>query len=640
MPDRYSLADWFSRTLAPLLGAVGDLADPCPAPDGRHIACTGVVQRGLGRPPEKRLYLIDPERRSLRELPGDRQVHGAATWSPDSGRLAAIQESDASDAHQLWIIEPDASREGRALPLPGWAEYVEWSPDGRRILIGVAPDGVDRAGALGSDRVGKTAPASDAAPTTTRWLALLDPVTGAWERVTSPGLNVWEAGWCGPDALVLLVSDDASEDSWYSSRVIRLALESRATELLYRPVPEFGSSPQLGWLTASLDGRWVGLIEGVCSDRGLVAGDVRILDLVTGASASFPAGFDATSLARSDHSGRFVSAGLRGPCNVVATIDATTQRIETFWEGTDFLGGARRFPKVVVGGERIFAIAENLDTPTGLVELTLGRRRRIWSVADTADDTGLRGVTSRWVSWKSSDGTEIHGLLTLPSGVPRGLLLWVHGGPVSVSADQWKGRPASMSYLLAEGIAIFRPNPRGSVGGGRESVARLVGDLGGVDTEDVLSGLDWLSSEVLGALPTAVGGESYGGYLTAWLLTETTRFKAAVVSSPITDWTSFQQTSNIRRFAEAFATGPALGRNPLRRASEITTPTLVIVGGRDRCTPPGEGRQLHDALRAGGRAPARLVEYPHIGHVPREFPALLNYSEAIRTWFTDFLWAG
>jgi dipeptidyl aminopeptidase/acylaminoacyl peptidase len=309
------------------------------------------------------------------------------------------------------------------------------------------------------------------------------------------------------------------------------------------------------------------------------------------------------------------------------------------WSDDAFAGGDRRFPVAATGGENdLYTLHERFAEPCAVLHVRNGRAERVFAAAGLAD-AGVGCLRYDHVGWEGVDGCELNGLLAIPNGGPRGLVVWLHGGPVSVSTDQWAARPSAMAYLLAQGFAVFRPNPRGSVGTGRNSVSALMGDLGGTDADDVVAGVRHILAMGL-VRPAAVGvaGESYGGFLSAWLVTQSSLFAAAAVISPITDWRTFRRDSNIAKFAELFVGGlHDTTRSPVRFANRVTTPTLTIVGGLDRCTPPGEGRQWHDALRRHRRAPVKLVEYATVAHIPRDFPELISYHQEISDWFTRHL---
>jgi dipeptidyl aminopeptidase/acylaminoacyl peptidase len=131
----------------------------------------------------------------------------------------------------------------------------------------------------------------------------------------------------------------------------------------------------------------------------------------------------------------------------------------------------------------------------------------------------------------------------------------IHGGPVWHWRPGWLGRLRGLPLLMLiqRGYAIFLPNSRGSSGYGQEFVRRVRGDMNGADTFDYLSGLDHLIETGI-ADPQRIGvtGTSYGGNMTAWLITQDTRFSAAVTVAPHTNQVTEHLLSNIPQFVELF----------------------------------------------------------------------------------------
>jgi dipeptidyl aminopeptidase/acylaminoacyl peptidase len=194
--------------------------------------------------------------------------------------------------------------------------------------------------------------------------------------------------------------------------------------------------------------------------------------------------------------------------------------------------------------------------------------------------------------------------------------------------------------LVRRGYAIFLPNPRGSSGRGRDFARRVIGDMGGADAHDVLAGIDHLVERRL-ADPKRLGvtGISYGGFMTSWLITMDQRFAAAVPVAPITNHVTEHLVSNIPHFCALFLrdsyanpSGQYFLRSPVMYANRVKTPTLNICGALDRCTPPVEAMQFHNALLENG-AESVLVTYPEEGHGIRKLPASIDYAARVVTWF-------
>ena len=131
--------------------------------------------------------------------------------------------------------------------------------------------------------------------------------------------------------------------------------------------------------------------------------------------------------------------------------------------------------------------------------------------------------------------------------------------------------------------------------------------------------------------------------MTCHLIGQTNRFAAAVAVCPVTDWVSERLTSNLATFCDLFLQadikeidGPYTRRSPVYFAASVETPVLLVCGALDASTPPGQSEEYFNAIRLNGGT-AALVTYPQEGHRPRSFPALIDYSARITSWFHSFL---
>jgi dipeptidyl aminopeptidase/acylaminoacyl peptidase len=296
-----------------------------------------------------------------------------------------------------------------------------------------------------------------------------------------------------------------------------------------------------------------------------------------------------------------------------------------------------------------FAITtESWHHPTDLVVIGEdGVRRSIAPSAHAGTDLVASWIGARRrLAWTAPDGREIEGLITLPEGEgPFPLIVSVHGGPIWAYQDFWPG--VFTALLAARGYAILQPNPRGSWGRGQAFARAVVGDMGGADAQDVLTGVDHAVAEGL-ADPDRVGvmGGSYGGFMAAWLPCVDGRFKAAVSIAPVTDWYSERFGSNLGVWSADFLGGDPLERqahyherSPVLRAGTNRTPTLFTAGYRDRATPLGQAIEMHRALREHGVA-TDVALYPLEGHGVRTFPGILDLTTRTLAWFERFMPAG
>jgi dipeptidyl aminopeptidase/acylaminoacyl peptidase len=599
-----------------------------------------------------RICLTDLTNGDTRVLTFGPNTDRAPKLSPDGRHIAFLSDRRKAGDYQLYLLDIE-SGECRATPaVEGWVEYLHWSPNGRRILLSVAGHGADLSGAQGA------ATSKTAAQDLPAWLPIVD--TGAegyrWRRAWVYDLeenrvsqfspadsNIWEAAWCGNDAIAAVVSPGPGEGLWYTARLSIIQTEGGARRDIYGPQDQ----NQLGWPSGSPSGRHVAVVEALCSDRWIVAGDLRLIDTKTREPRKVATrGIDVTHTEwRSDR--HLLIAGHRGFETVVALYDVQAGELEEVWRSEEITTSG--FYTVIAGfGEPgdCALVGEGFTRAPEIAVIRNGRYQAIKSFDPGAQEalSALAGVET--VKWKAPDGLEIQGLLLKPQGLgPHPVILNVHGGPVWHYRPFWMGRRSIGSLLLLKrGYAIFLPNPRGSTGRGQAFVRPILGDMGGADTYDYLSGLDYLVERGI-ADPARLGvtGGSYGGYMTAWLITQDPRFKAAVAVSPVTNQVTEHLISNIGHFVALFLedsyinpSGKYFERSPINHAHKTKTPTLSTCGVLDRCTPPEEAVQFHNALLENG-VKSVLVTYPQEGHGVRKWPATVDYSARMVGWFEEHL---
>ena len=264
----------------------------------------------------------------------------------------------------------------------------------------------------------------------------------------------------------------------------------------------------------------------------------------------------------------------------------------------------------------------------------------------------IRWGTQERLSYQASDGLDLDGLLILPPGLSRmdgpfPLITWVHGGPPDRYADQFLLGPRSPGQWLATArYAVFLPNPRGGVGHGRDFAAAVLRSVGGADWSDIVSGIDLLIAEgVADPDRLGIGGASYGGFMAAWAIGQTNRFKAAIVDAGISDWGMLLATNEFGTMDAALSgscgwegTGPHPHDqvSPISFASKVRTPVLIVHGEDDTNVPVGQAIYFHRALSWFG-VEHELVIYPREGHRYVERNHQLDLLRRTRAWFERWL---
>jgi dipeptidyl aminopeptidase/acylaminoacyl peptidase len=635
----------------PGTGQISDATEVHVAPDGRYAVFAGTIVDKFNGSPPTRVCRIDLSSADIRIMTFGQNTDRLPKYSPDGRRVAFLSDRHEKGDFQLYLLNLIT---GAAQPAPfteGWVEYLHWSPDGHRILLGVAGHGSDVAGVQGaiatkqidSADLPSWMPKIEAGERDYQWRRayVYDCTTHSVRQVSDAGRNIWEAVWCGSDAIAAVASPGPSEGLWYSAQLEVLELETRKHRTLYKP------QDQLGWPVSSPSGRQMAIVEAVCSDRCSVAGELRLLDVLSGqVQKTNTNGVDITYAEwRSDR--ELLVAGHRGLETVVGVYDVGSRAFAEIWSSGDLTAGGYQATLSGLGasGDCVM-IAEGFGRAPEIALIRRGVYQALRSF-DLGSRTYAEHIKSiERLHWPAPDGVEIQGWLLRPQGEgPFPLIMVVHGGPVSHWRPRWLGRAhAHLLLLLKRGYALFLPNPRGSSGRGQDFARRVVGDMGGADTYDYLSGLDNLIKSGIGD-PSRLGvtGQSYGGFMSAWLITQDPRFAAAVAIAPVTNWVTEHLISNISNWVGTFlsdkyinSVGKYSQRSPIMHAHKTRTPTLIICGALDRCTPATEAVQFHRALQENG-VRSMLVTYPDEGHGVRKWPATIDYAARIVGWFQEHI---
>jgi dipeptidyl aminopeptidase/acylaminoacyl peptidase len=598
------------------------------SPDGGRFAMTvSPVAKERGTGLEARLWVSDVggEPAPVGEAG---ETAAAPRFSPDGTRLAYA--SDQGHAGRLSLRVHDRGELGS---ITGSVEDLRWAADGRSLLVLAADLGSDRAGAQTATKIREQG-AAEADPKVFRpaqyWrrLFLVDAATGETREAGPEGVNVFEFDWVGGRA-VAVCTDDPSEGAWYDAWLGLVDVGSRTVERVHTPEWQL-QSPSIS------PGGKVAWIEGFASDRGTVTGTVHLL----GAGPVAPE-LDVTWLSFADEDTLWY-AGWRGSGSLAGRlhVDGAAEELH----GGDLVVGSRFQPRISpsVDGSRVAAVLETVEDPPEIVLFENGSTRILTALNEELRPH-LQTAAWRRYTWESFDGLEIEGLLALPRGGngAHPLVVNVHGGPTAT----WCWSVSGHALLLAqEGYAVFLPNPRGSVGRGQEFARANLGDLGGDDLKDILAGVDALVRDgIADDGRVAITGGSYGGFMSSWAVTQTDRFAAAIPCAVVTDWLSFHLTTNIGRWdrmhmnADPYdAVGEYPKRSAVYHAQRCTTPTLILHGEDDLCTPLSQASELYNALVEAG-CETELVVYPREGHGWLEREHQLDSWQRLRDWLAQHL---
>jgi dipeptidyl aminopeptidase/acylaminoacyl peptidase len=642
------------------------------APDGKHVAFIlreWVPERAR---PRGRLWIVATngadggEPRPLAVGAGE---DACPRWSPDGARLAFLSkrdnehdqpdenthgsdaEHDAADGHsahlQLYVtsVKDGAARDTRRVcALPNGASDLAWSPDGTHISL-ISREGPKPSKdpiAIHADRH--------------RRLWTVRPESDSAEPVTPPNITVWEYAW-SPESrrIAVYFTTGPDETDYYRGQVGIVPAGGGAV----RQVTQL--TRQAAALTWSPDGSRLVYVSGEWSDRGIVGGDVYTLEIEDDRARGEPQNLTpgitcSPSWVRWLPDGkRLLYAAWDGLAHQIGVLDEATGKLTPLQQ--DFVIGDWSWPRLTVSADmtRVAAAHASREHPAdvyvGKVKDEGITWRRISRLNPLAEET-LAVAPAERIDYASVDGTRIEALFTPPvarkerdkkakdtrdTGKPP-LALVVHGGPSGAYQDTWLG--GFLTQLLAgAGYAVLRPNPRGSMGRGVAFTDAVLGDMGGKDLQDVLRGVDEVIARgLVDGERVAILGWSYGGFMVAWAVTQTTRFKAAMMGAGICDFHSFHAESNIpdwdMRFLRADPSEQPEAyreRSAITFVTRITTPTLIIHGEHDLCVPVNQAYAFHRALVERG-VQTELAVYPREGHGFQEREHIKDMEQRLLRW--------
>lgn len=609
------------------------------------IAFSGTMYDAEGGFPVSRVGTIGSDGRLL-VLSPSRSNDTDPKWSPDGKTLAFLSDRGRGGGNfQLFLASAsDFATQRPGVVLEG--EVVEsfaWSHDSRRILLQTAEAGADAAGSASTSRIGSRedqraswTPTVETGSDDGQWrrARIWNVATNELTQVGGADQNVWEADWCGDREIAAIISSNPTEGGWYQTELgVAPANGGRFVSIARPPV-------EIAKVCGSPDGQHIAVIEGRFH-RTVALGSLTIYDSA-GAVALRPLlGAEVSSLTWRD-SDRLAFVGFQAPQTVAGTFSLSTRQAQIEWRTSGTAG--RKVPSGSPVGNRGFVLpAHAFDRYAHIVRVDDDRRERV--VRDFLHD-GAKTVLSKLqtasaISWRGRDGLEILGYLAIPPRVERPpLVAFIHGGPSHLFRDSWTFDNSLATLLVNAGYAVLFPNPRGSSGRGLEFASRVMGDMGGEDTYDILLGVDHvIANYPVDGERLFVTGGSYGGYMTSWLVGQTQRFRAACAIAPLTDMRSQFFTAHHPEFLTLYSCGDPYEnggafdeRSPLRHANKVTTPTLVIAGERDKTTPSSQAMQFHRALVLRG-VPSTLVLYPEEGHAAMRYEAQIDQGVRVLQWF-------
>ena len=625
------------------------LSDAQVSPDGKVIAfVVGDSYVSDGKLPKASIWMVSAEGGDARALTSGPRSDTAPRWSPDGQWLAFLSDREKDGLYQLHLLPRpggEARRLGRVegtISTTRSLKSLEWSSDGQALFFLMTDPETDEDRRRREER--DDAIEFERNPKYTR-LYRMNVGSGETACLSPQGLQIWEfAPAPSGKQFAAVCSSLPFEQSWYTCRLITFQESQAETVVLYAG-PRQVSSP--AW---SPDGKLIAFLSSNWSDRGVVGGGIFVVspdsstphELASDREASF------TWLEWLEDSEGLIAASHEWGEMALSTVRLDSGAQHRLWRGSAMLTEPNwpRFSRDSSG-----SVAVVREDSRQSRQVWLGRHlgdevewSQLTDFNKSAAELELGSVES--IRWKGADGWEMQGFLVLPpeadAKVPCPLVTNVHGGPTFTYGFQYYVDSRWFQQLAVQGIAVFLPNPRGSTGRGLAFAESNIGDMGGKDWEDIQKGIDALIDRGV-ADPGRLGitGGSYGGYMTAWAVTQTDRFKAAVMFAGISDWRSFHGRSYLCdwdtiHYAGADPWDPDgifRPRSPITHVKNVVTPTLILHGEEDLDVPVEQGYFFYRALKDLG-VETELVVYPREPHSIQEKPHILDSNRRTVEWFT------
>lgn len=627
-------------------------SDPQLSPDGERVAFV----RSVPKSPEEyeaTIYVASMEDEP-RQFTAEAGVDSQPRFSPSGDRLAFCSTREEDDRPQLWVMPTDGGEARQITNVIGGIDAIVWSPDGERIGFTQRSTEAEREAGLDLnastdeeyeretpdprviDRLIYRADAHyfDA---TRSHVYTVNPDTEEVTRHTEGERDFSAPEFGDPETLYYAVCREPDPDDSIRYTIESVDLPTGAVEEVVETtgwIPEIAATPE-GKIAYPYTP------EEKASMRQT---ELEVFDPATDETVS-----PTTALDR--------------------TIDPTS----IAWDGEDllFLTPDEGHVKLRRAPATDAPTVETLVAEGTLTGLS-GREGRVAFVRSewdypgdvfVSDENGLTRLTelnadyldSHSVSepeelrFESESGIEVQGWVLTPPEFDRQkrypLAVEIHGGPHamwSTAGTMWH----EFQTLAARGYVVFWCNPRGSVGYGEAFSMAIEADWGAVTGEDVLVGADRVTArEYVDSDDQFVTGGSFGGFMTAWLVGHTDRFRGAVAQRGVYDLASFYGSTDAFKLVEwDFGVTPwddpafLWEQSPVAHADRVTTPTLVVHSDDDFRVPVNNGELFSLALRKHG-VDTRLVRYAREGHElsrSGEPGHVVDRLERIARWFDGY----
>lgn len=607
------------------------VGSPRISPNGDRIAYTVSTTDYDTNSSETRIWLVDRDGGAPTPMTRKGSSASSPKWSPDGGKLSFLSARDGGKT-QVWALDLTAG--GEAVQVTRSEEGVsgyEWAPDGRRLVL-IIKDPAPEKDPAAKTKAGADIPEPwviDRLQFKRDYVGYLDRrrnhlytydlATGKTNQITSGDYDDSQPAWSPDGKTIAFVSNrTADPDDNFDTNIWLVDGDDTGGDgELIQVTTNPGADGSPAW---SPDGKSIAYITETDVDH---------------------APYDVPKLAvtQPGNLAKILTEDLdRGASSPVFSADGSSIYFQVADSGerhlakipagggqvTRVIAGPRRVGTVTVGNDgAIVALISDPHEPGNLYLLEDGGDLRKLTRNNDEMLAEIRLADVENVFFPSPDGTEIEGFVFKPlefqEGVRYPTILWIHGGPVSQYTYGWN---YEAQLFAANGYLVVTTNPRGSSGYGKAFQMGIWRSWGEKDTQDVIAGVDhvielgWADPNRLG-----VGGWSYGGILTNYVITQTQRFKAAIAGASGAHWISSYGHDHYQRWYRLEFGNPwePEAREIFEKLSsyndvhKITTPTMWVGGKEDWNVPIIHAEMMYQAVKSMGRE-ALLVVYPNTHH--------------------------
>ena len=629
------------------LASISGISFPQISPDGRWVAFEEHKVPILNKPSaiNSDIWIVPADVGAApRKMAFGPHQEYRPRWSPDGRYLAFLSDRDKSGVFQIYLLNVSGGEARRVSSVKQGIIDYNWLADGKTIAFTAKEKNSPQQEK--KQRIYDDARVIGENYKKTR-LYELNLDTGEIYAVSGKDENVNAFAYSHKDDRIAInVSDTPEEDNvFFHSRLIimnRDGSERRTINAEYRTfnmgrilrTPHWSSDDkQLIYFIAAASSYLPAILSTDDYEAHLLAenykGTIWYMEWL-------PAG------------GGIIVSSQEGVQGIIGKLDAATGKITVLKKvGTPYCD-TQTFSITRDGGQIVFHAAEyNHPDDIWIMNIDGTALKRLTNMNPVTEE--LSFVKPEVIHWKSRNGEQIEGLLFKPLHYEKGkrypVVVEIHGGPTWAWWNGWLASWHEWGQLLANyGFAVLMPNPRGSNGYGFEFSKANFNDWGGGDFDDVMNGLDYLISEgIADSARLGIGGWSYGGFMTAWAVTQSRRFKAAVMGAAVTDLITMHNVSGKPENFKLFFGGSPLERweiysmhSPVTYAARVSTPTLILHGENDDVVPLCQSYEFYQELMDSG-VKTRFVVYPREGHGISEVMHRIDLMYRVIDWYTRYL---